>query len=386
VEGLLEVTSVPSLLYSDVQDYLRDSLRDMLTTHCSWQQVLARVDDECGLDKKLWMRLAVELGTAGLAISAESGGGGGSWAEVGVVMEELGRAVADVPYLTSSVAATSLSQSIGATDVTTSLAGGAIVAVGVPLTSPLTAGAGSGVELVDGRLSGTIALVAGTESAEMILVPVGGAIVQVDMDRVTLDPVPTFDMTRRLSDLTFDSVAAVVLADGTQAADGLAHAADVTAGLLASEQLGLAERSLELTVEYLKERSQFGRRLGTYQALKHRLADVWTDITKARAVARYAAVCAATDSPDLPVAASLAQALCSDVAQRSAQECVQMHGGIGFTWEHPAHLYLKRARADALALGSAAWHRDRLGRLRGLTRPATSVSSFVSPAVDEATS
>jgi alkylation response protein AidB-like acyl-CoA dehydrogenase len=136
--------------------------------------------------------------------------------------------------------------------------------------------------------------------------------------------------------------------------------------LLAAEQVGLAQRCLELTVDHLRTRYQFGRQIGAFQALKHRVADVWTAVTQARAVARYAAGCVADHDPDAPVAVALAQAYCSPVAVLAAEECVQLHGGIGFTWEHPAHLLLKRAKADSILLGTASAHRARLGELVGL--------------------
>jgi alkylation response protein AidB-like acyl-CoA dehydrogenase len=119
-------------------------------------------------------------------------------------------------------------------------------------------------------------------------------------------------------------------------------------------------------VEYVKTRRQFGRPVGSFQAVKHRLAQLWVQVTQARAVARYAATCLADGSPDTAVAASLAQAHCSQVAVRAAEECVQLHGGIGFTWEHPAHLYLKRAKSDAIALGTPAHHREVLADLLDL--------------------
>src|SRR5206468_2436749 len=133
--------------------------------------------------------------------------------------------------------------------------------------------------------------------------------------------------------------------------------------LLAGEQVGVAQWCLDTTVEHLKTRYQFGRPVGSFQGLKHRLADLWVALTQARAVARYAAGCLASGDPDAPVAAALAQAHCGPVAVRAAEECVQMHGGIGFTWEHPAHLYLKRAKADAIALGTAERHRAALAAL-----------------------
>jgi alkylation response protein AidB-like acyl-CoA dehydrogenase len=137
--------------------------------------------------------------------------------------------------------------------------------------------------------------------------------------------------------------------------------------ILASEQLGVAERCLDLTTAYVRERHQFGRPIGSYQALKHRLADLWVSVTQGRAVARYAAACLADSNPDLPVAAALAQAHLSELAVHAAEECVQLHGGIGFTWEHPAHLLLKRAMADALSFGTATQSRAALGRLVDLT-------------------
>ncbi|MDT4938040.1 MAG: hypothetical protein QOG80_1711, partial [Pseudonocardiales bacterium] len=136
--------------------------------------------------------------------------------------------------------------------------------------------------------------------------------------------------------------------------------------LLASEQLGLAQRCLDMIVDHLKTRYQFGRQIGSFQALKHRAADLWVAISQARAVARYAAGCVADHDADAPVAVALAQAYCSPVAVRAAEECVQLHGGIGFTWEHPTHLYLKRAKADAILFGTARRHRARLGELVGL--------------------
>jgi alkylation response protein AidB-like acyl-CoA dehydrogenase len=137
----------------------------------------------------------------------------------------------------------------------------------------------------------------------------------------------------------------------------------VGAALLASEQLGLAQWCLDTTVEYAKTRYQFGRPIGSFQALKHRLADLFVDVTQARAAARNAANCAATGDDDLAVAAAVAQAWCSPLAVRAAEECVQLHGGIGFTWEHPAHLFLKRAKADAVAFGNADRHRQALAAL-----------------------
>ena len=139
--------------------------------------------------------------------------------------------------------------------------------------------------------------------------------------------------------------------------------------MLASEQLGLAERCVEMTVGYVRERRQFGRPVGSFQALKHRLADLWVSVTQARAAARYAAACLATGDPDTQVAVALAVSSCCEAATAVAQECVQMHGGIGFTWEHPAHLYLKRAKSASIAFGTPDRHRATLASLVDLPGP-----------------
>jgi alkylation response protein AidB-like acyl-CoA dehydrogenase len=161
-------------------------------------------------------------------------------------------------------------------------------------------------------------------------------------------------------------VPARAVAIGAGAAQAVASALAAGAAMLASEQLGTAQRCLDMTVAYVKERRQFARPVGSFQALKHRLADVWVQLTQARAAARYAAACLADGSPDAPVAVALAKAACGDAAVHAAQECVQMHGGIGFTWEHPAHLLLKRAKSGAMAFGTPDRHRAALAALVNL--------------------
>ena len=169
-------------------------------------------------------------------------------------------------------------------------------------------------------------------------------------------------MTRPVADVVLDGVDPTALSaeDATAAVD---HGLRVAAGLLAAEQVGVASWCLETTVAYLKERKQFGRAVGGFQALKHRLADLYAEVESARAAARYAAATLATDDADVPVAVAVAQAYCSDVAVHAAEEAVQLHGGIGMTWEHPAHLALKRAKADQLLLGTPEQHRADLAAL-----------------------
>lgn len=368
---------VASLLYSDIEDDLRQAVRDMLRDKASWADVLDRLEAP-KQSTDLWSSLTMELGCAGLPISEDAGGAGASWREVAVVLEELGRSVADIPYWTSSVLATAVLEAVGAHDALGAVASGeSVAALAVPLGAPLTGSNRPTIELRDGGLHGVVPLVCCATEADLLLVPTSSGLVLVDgsSEHVELRPVPSLDMTRPLCDVHLDGAAGTVVASEAAMAQALDHGGFVATALLASEQLGVAEACLEMTVGYLQERRQFGRALASYQALKHRLADLWTDVAQSRAVARYAAACVASATPttpgDLPIAASLAQVICSRVAQKAAEECVQLHGGIGFTWEHPAHLYLKRARTDALALGTPLYHRGRLGELVDLTIPDT---------------
>jgi alkylation response protein AidB-like acyl-CoA dehydrogenase len=207
----------------------------------------------------------------------------------------------------------------------------------------------------------TVTSVADALAADVLIVPAADGFYAVPAAEATIEPVLSLDLTRRLADVTVDVSRGRRLDVDPAVAWDRAWTAGVV--LLASEQLGVAEWCLSTTVEYVKTRYQFGRPVGSFQALKHRLAELWVAVTQARAVARYAAGCLADDDPDLAVAASLAQAHCAPVAVKAAEECVQMHGGIGFTWEHPAHLYLKRAKSAAIALGTPDWHRARLAEL-----------------------
>ncbi|HSA50752.1 MAG TPA: acyl-CoA dehydrogenase family protein, partial [Yinghuangia sp.] len=222
------------------------------------------------------------------------------------------------------------------------------------------------------RVTGTVTSVLAVDRAELLVLPVvvdGAphlAVADAAVPGVSRSRTTTLDATRPVGTLVLDGVPASPAAAPGAAETALQHALTVGAALLASEQLAVAERALEETVGYLKVRHQFGRPIGSYQALRHRAADLWADIAATRAAARYAASAVAEGSPDAAVAASLAQAFCGDVAVRAAEDCVQMHGGIGFTWEHPAHLYLKRAMSANLLLGTPDRHRTHLATLVGL--------------------
>lgn len=352
-----------NLLYTDVETDLRASVRDLLTKRAQPAEILARCETGEPYDLDLW-RALTGLGAASLHVPEELGGQGASTREVAVVLEELGRSVAPVPFLGSAVLATTALLGCKPTDEVRSLLtalgdGSAIATLAVSLA---TAPGSTTPDVIrsDSGLSGRVRSVADAAPADVLIVPAQGAeglelhAVSVAQQGVTVEPVTSLDLTRPIADVLFDGATSTLLAGPESAESAVDSALWTAAGLLASELLGVAEWCLETTVAYLKERHQFGRPVGSFQALKHRLADVWHDLVLARAVARNAA-----DEPG-PLSASMAKALCSTVAVHAAEECVQLHGGIGMTWEHPAHLYLKRAKADSIALGTAGQHRQLL--------------------------
>lgn len=361
------------LLYTDVEESLRDSTRALLGKFWPSTEMAARVEAVDPDDSDLWTALACDLGVAGLAVADSSGGQGGTWREMSVVAEELGRSLAPTPFLGSTVLATATVQSLGCVELLGELASGTRTAALVCSIDRPHGAWPTDLAVRDGRIVGRVRNVVDVASADYLLVPVTDsqgrcALYSVPRTSASVTAVVSLDLTRPVADVTFD----VDLSEARLLADGRAAREAVDAGLIAgtvmlsSELLGVAERCMELTIDYLAERRQFGVPIGSFQALKHRVADQWALMTQARAVARYAAACLADDDPDTAVAASVAKAYISAVAVRVAEECVQLHGGIGFTWEAPLHLYLKRAKANSLALGSPRVHYTRLADLVGL--------------------
>jgi alkylation response protein AidB-like acyl-CoA dehydrogenase len=360
------------LLPGDVEDELRASVRDLLADRCPPSAVLRVYDGDRSLVAPLWKALATDLGLAGLLVPEERAGSGASAREAAVVLEELGRAAAPVPFLTSSVIAATVllgAEPGGPADaVLARLAAGELTAA---LVVPLSTGPGAEhpAATVDdgGRLSGQVTSVAGALEADVLLVPVSGpdgtAVHAVPVADATITPVTSLDMTRQLADVSLENAAGERVLAAPAGAAAVRRGLEAGAALMASEQVGVAQWCLATTVAYLKDRHQFGRVVGSFQALKHRLADLYVATESASAAARYAAVTTAVDDTDRAVALSVAAAFCGDAAVRAAEEAIQLHGGIGMTWEHPAHLYLKRAKADQIALGTPGFHRARLAEL-----------------------
>ncbi|MFD7326392.1 acyl-CoA dehydrogenase family protein [Streptomyces sp. NPDC059875] len=375
------------LLYSETEDDLRAAVRSLLTDRADPSVVLGRIESGDPYVPGLWKSLAGDMGAAGLLVPEKLGGQGASHREAAVVLEELGRAVTPAPYLTSAVVATETllaldTESAPVAELLAGLAAGRTVAVlalplstapdagpATPAASPAPTGAGPTTPASGATGARTVTGVADAVIADIFLVPRADGLHAVQAADAVVEPRTPLDLTRPLAAVTTGDATGVRLADAEASAAAIRRGLLAGAGLLASEQLGLAEWCLEETVRHTRERYQFNRPVGSFQALKHRMAQLWLEVVNARAAARAAADALAIGSPDAPLTVAVVQAYCSKVAVHAAEECVQLHGGIGMTWEHPAHLALKRAKSDQIALGSAGRHQDTIAALVGLPAP-----------------
>ncbi|MEU5882344.1 acyl-CoA dehydrogenase family protein [Spirillospora sp. NPDC047279] len=354
------------LIPTDEQKDLAESVRSFLAGTSPMARVREIAESPDSYDPDVWRRLTGELDLAALAVPESHGGAGAGHAEVAVVMEELGAALTPAPYLASAVLAVNVLLEAEAKDLLPDVAAGRTVAtfaVPVPGGPALTA---------DGDLlNGAAPRVLNGADADLILVAanadggLGLFAVEPGAAGLTRTPLTTLDLTRPQATLTFDGTPArrVGPADATEA---VSRALDLAAVALAAEQLGGLRHCLNTIVEYAKLRVQFGRYVGSFQGVKHKLADMHCTLEQAESIVRYAAW-AADESPDeLPLAAAFAQSYLGRAYFQVAKDHLLLHGGIGFTWEHDAHLYYKRAKSDELLLGPPRLHRARLAERLGL--------------------
>jgi alkylation response protein AidB-like acyl-CoA dehydrogenase len=378
---------------SPEQRELRESVRRFLADQAPLPRVRELMDMTDAMDGDVWRQAAGQLGLQGIAIPEEYGGAGFSFAEQAIVLEELGGALYTGPYLASAVlAATALmaSEDEGARrDLLPGIASGQTIATlavteddgswdpsSIRLAAAKNGPKGQGWRLdghksfvLDGHGAGLILAVAATDTdgsgpASLSLFAVDGtADGSTGLSRRIL---PTLDQTRRLARCEFSDVPARLIGSPGAGREVLEHTLDVAAIALAAEQLGGAQRALDMAVGYAKVRQQFGRPIGSFQAIKHRCADLLLEVESLRSAVGYAAEAVAEGSAEVPVLACMLKAYASEVYSRVAAENIQIHGGIGFTWEHDAHLYLKRAKASELFLGDGSYHRARLATRIGL--------------------
>ena len=364
----------------DDQVTLQNVLRGFFEAQVSDSAVRAQFDEAAGYDRRLWKRMANELGLQGLAIPEQYGGGGFSFFELGLVLEEMGRALVPSPFLGSCVMSAQLLLALDDEQARKRLLPG--IADGSTVVSvALAEDAGSWqVDDVattatrDGetwRINGRKAYVLDGYGADSYLVIArtsdGVAVFEVDGQSTGIEctPSPTMDLTRRLATVTFDAAAATPVGTSGAAPAALAVTLDHTRIAIGADSVGGTGRVMDMAVEYAKTREQFGRPIGSFQAIKHKCASMLVELEGSRSAVYYALWAAATDQADRPVVAALIKAHCVDTYLAAAGENIQIHGGIGFTWEHSAHLFLKRAKSSQVLLGDSDLHRqllaDRVG-------------------------
>ncbi|MET7689019.1 acyl-CoA dehydrogenase family protein [Streptomyces sp. NPDC005483] len=355
---------------------LRASVREFLEAKSSEEAVRKLLDSEPRFDPEVWAQAADQLRLPALAIPEEYGGDGFGPVELGVVLEEMGRALFCAPFFATVVLAV---QALLATRDHEACARHlpGIAAGRTTATLAVAEEAGSwdpalistrAIPDGDGgwRISGRKSFVIDGTTADLILVVArtvaGPTFFAVDrtVPGVTAEAMETLDASRAMARLTFDAVPATVV--GAEGAGGriMADVLDIASVGLAAEQSGGARRCLEMSAEYARTRHQFGRPIGSFQAVKHKCADMLVQTELAEAASREAALLAAEGSAGFPVASAVAHASCSKAYMFAAMENIQIHGGIGFTWEHPAHLYFRRAKSSQLLFGGPAIYHERL--------------------------
>ncbi len=367
--------------FSDEQEELRRTVRAFLEQKSAEAEVRRLMDTSEGYDEAVWRQMGQQLGLQGLHIPEEYGGSGYSYVELGVVLEEMGRALLCSPYFSTVVlAAHALLHSddesarkeylpgIASGDTVATVAftedSGRLDAEGI---QALASRAGASWTLdatkmfvLDGHTADLILVAARTAAGVSLFAVSGGT------PGLTRTPLATMDQTRKQARLVFSGTPARLI--GTEG-DGwrvLSTVLDLAAVGLAAEQVGGGQKVLEMSVEYAKVRVQFGRPIGSFQAIKHKCADMLLEVESAKSAAYHAMWAAAELNDELPVVASLAKAYCSEAYFHAAAENIQIHGGIGFTWEHPAHLYFKRAKSSELFFGDPTYHRELLAQRIGL--------------------
>jgi alkylation response protein AidB-like acyl-CoA dehydrogenase len=366
---------------SQEQQDLRETLRRFFAHSSPEAEVRRLMETEAGYDSGLWTRMADELGLQGFTIPEKFGGSGFGFVDLQVVLEEMGRVLLCAPFLSSAVLATQALLASGdevacAEYLPAIAAGTSIATLAVTERSGFWSTTGMSTRAVpsDGgfRLEGTKFFVLDGHVADLLLVvavsPAGPGLFAVRADAAGLErrPLTTLDLTRKQTELVFDGTPARLVGEDGAAAYAVDHAVQRTLAALAAEQVGGARRVLEMSVEYAKIRVQFGRPIGSFQAIKHKCADMLLEVESATSAAYAAGEAVDEGSDEAGLLASLAKAYCSDAYFRATAENIQVHGGIGFTWEHPAHLYLRRAKSSQLMFGAPSQHRELILQMLGV--------------------
>ncbi|MDQ1023370.1 alkylation response protein AidB-like acyl-CoA dehydrogenase [Streptomyces umbrinus] len=370
------------LTFSEEQDELRKVVRSFLTKHATEADVRRLAADPTGYDPVVWRRMATEIGLQGLAVPEKYGGSGFGYVDLGVVFEETGRALLCAPYFaTVALAAETLlrcDDERARGDLLPGMASGETVATlalteengrwdeaGIRLTAHDKAGGwrltGVKTYVLDGHLADLLLVAARTPSGISLFA------VEAEAPGLARTPLPTLDQTRKQARVEFTNTPARLLGPEGAAWPALERTLATASVLLAAEQVGGAAAALDAAVEYARIREQYGRPIGSFQGIKHKCADMLVEIESARSAA-YGGLWAldAGDETETAISAALAQAFCSEAFTKVAGDNIQVHGGIGFTWEHLAHLYLKRAKSSEVLLGTPSYHRELLAARLGI--------------------
>jgi alkylation response protein AidB-like acyl-CoA dehydrogenase len=373
--------------FSEEQEELRRAVRQFLESKSPETEVRRLMETTEGYDPAVWKQMGQELMLQGLAIPEEYGGQGFTFIELGIVLEEMGRVLLCAPYFSSVVLAAGAIMNVGTDDQKQALlpgiASGDTIATlaftepsgkwdvaGITMEAKENVGgefrlSGEKMFVLDGFTADTIVVVArleGTTGTDGIMFfTVAG-----DAEGLTRTPLQTMDTTRKQAKLEFDNVVASPLGSTQDGYAAFSKTLDQAAVALSNEMMGGAQKVLEMSVDYAKVRVQFGRPIGSFQAIKHKCADMLLEVESGKSAAYYASWAAAEDNDELPVVAALSKAYCSEAYFHAAAENIQIHGGIGFTWEHPAHLYFKRAKSSEIYLGDPTYHRELLAQRIGI--------------------
>lgn len=366
------MSTVAAALSTEQRD-LGEAVSDLLAKRSPESEVRRLMADPLGYDLAVWAELAA-MGILGLVIPEEFGGAGAGAAELGVVSEQMGAALLCAPFLSSVLAANLLvvlADSAECSDALPRIANGELIAT-VAFAEPGSArppAASGTTATADGaswRLSGTKTFVLDAAAAQRFYVLAGTGVFAVERDApgLTVSPLATVDQTRKQGRLTLDQTPARLVGSVESGSAAMHDALDRSSISLLGEQAGAAMHVMQMAADYAKTRFQFGRAIGSFQAIKHMCADMLLEAQSALSAARHVAAAFDAGAPDRLADLALAQAYCSDAFVSTAATNIQVHGGIGFTWEHPAHLYLRRARTDAQIFGDPGWHRERYIQLR----------------------
>ena len=367
--------------FNEEQEELRKTVRQFLEAKSSEDAVREQMDTEAGFDAAVWSQMGEQMGLQGLIVPEEFGGSGYGYIELVVILEEMGRALLCAPFFSTVVlAANTLIHSgddaakaahlpgIASGETIATLAfteeNGRWDEAGITATATKDGDAyklnGTKMYVLDGHTANLLIVAARTDAGVSLFAVEGGAA------GLTRTPLATMDQTRKQAKVELVDVPGTLIGADGEGWTVLERVLDLAAVGLAAEQVGGAQFVLEMAVQYAKDRVQFGRPIGSFQAIKHKCADMLLEVESAKSAAYYAGWAAAELNDELPSVASLAKAYCSEAYFHAAAENIQIHGGIGFTWEHPAHLYFKRAKSSELLFGDPTYHRELLAQRIGI--------------------